>query len=249
MGATKDPYRDFFSSLAPQSFTAKVGMSVVELGCGDASFLSLALESIPQWACAFGIDPDFDAIVMASERFQDDMRVSFIQAGGEEIPLKDSCADIVILSKALHHLERPQTALAQAYRILRLGGSLCVNEQLGGRKDPASLRWEEYHAIRGEIDRLRGFFMRPCYTEQEIEMLLVDAGLEKIRASQIPGEEKSGPLAQSELQRTLDTALDKLKPSAELDALRLRAQVLLSILTSESIRQPHNYLAQWRKGA
>ncbi len=44
----------------------------------------------------------------------------------EQVPLPDASVDLAILSQALHHAQHPQTAVAEAFRILRPGGQLLV---------------------------------------------------------------------------------------------------------------------------
>jgi len=44
----------------------------------------------------------------------------------ESVPLPDKSVDLAILSQALHHASHPQTAVNEAYRILKPGGQLLV---------------------------------------------------------------------------------------------------------------------------
>jgi ArsR family transcriptional regulator len=44
----------------------------------------------------------------------------------EEVPLPDKAVDLAILSQALHHANHPQTAVNEAYRILRPGGQVVL---------------------------------------------------------------------------------------------------------------------------
>jgi ArsR family transcriptional regulator len=44
----------------------------------------------------------------------------------EQVPLGDRSVDLAILSQALHHASHPQTAVNEAFRILRPGGQLLV---------------------------------------------------------------------------------------------------------------------------
>ncbi len=44
----------------------------------------------------------------------------------EQVPLPDKSVDLAILSQALHHASHPQTAVNEAFRILRPGGQLLV---------------------------------------------------------------------------------------------------------------------------
>lgn len=44
----------------------------------------------------------------------------------EQVPLADASVDLAILSQALHHAQHPQTAIEEAFRILKPGGQLLV---------------------------------------------------------------------------------------------------------------------------
>ena len=44
----------------------------------------------------------------------------------EQVPLPDASVDLAILSQALHHAQHPQTAVAEAFRILRPGGQILI---------------------------------------------------------------------------------------------------------------------------
>ena len=46
----------------------------------------------------------------------------------EHVPLPDQSVDLAILSQALHHAAHPQTAVHEAFRILRPGGQIAVLE-------------------------------------------------------------------------------------------------------------------------
>jgi ArsR family transcriptional regulator len=46
----------------------------------------------------------------------------------ERLPIKDATMDVALLSQALHHAERPESALAEAHRILRPGGRVLILE-------------------------------------------------------------------------------------------------------------------------
>ncbi len=44
----------------------------------------------------------------------------------ESVPLPDSSVDLAILSQALHHAQHPETAIKEAFRILRADGQLLI---------------------------------------------------------------------------------------------------------------------------
>ena len=44
----------------------------------------------------------------------------------EEVPLPAKSVDLALMSQSLHHAQRPEKALAEAFRILKPGGQLVV---------------------------------------------------------------------------------------------------------------------------
>lgn len=48
----------------------------------------------------------------------------------ENVPLGDTCVDLVLLSQALHHAEHPSKALRESFRILRPGGQIVILDLL-----------------------------------------------------------------------------------------------------------------------
>jgi SAM-dependent methyltransferase len=80
-------------------------------------------------------------------------------AGAYEIPLEDGCADTVLMSVVLEHLEQPARALAEAHRLCAPGGHLIMT---------APLFWHLH-------ERPRDFFR---YTPDGLQFLLEEAGFE-----------------------------------------------------------------------
>ena len=48
------------------------------------------------------------------------------QGDVEEVPLPTKSVDLALMSQSLHHAQRPEKALAEAFRILKPGGQLVV---------------------------------------------------------------------------------------------------------------------------
>jgi len=44
----------------------------------------------------------------------------------EQIPIEDACVDLAVLSQALHHAEKPERAIREAFRIVRPGGRIVI---------------------------------------------------------------------------------------------------------------------------
>lgn len=94
--------------------------------------------------------------------------VAGVQGDARRLPLRDGATDAVVVVDALHHVQGPRTALAEAARVLRPGGVLVVREF-----DP--------HTVRGRAlvaaEHLVGFestFLGP----DALAAAMADTGLE-----------------------------------------------------------------------
>lgn len=105
-----------------QWFGSPRALQVVDLGCGGG------LMSVPLARAG--------AAVIAVDRCRPALRegraharggVQFVQGDVCAAPLPDGCADLVLLSDVLEHLDEPARAVATAARLLRPGGHLFVN--------------------------------------------------------------------------------------------------------------------------
>lgn len=92
----------------------------------------------------------------------------------EEVPLPDNSQDLALLSQALHHARRPESALAEAVRILRPGGRLLVLDLMKHTFEKA----RELYA-----DRWLGF------TPNELYAWLKDCQLDWIRVDPVARED------------------------------------------------------------
>jgi len=93
----------------------------------------------------------------------------------EKVPLPDESVDVAILSQALHHAHHPQTAVNEAFRILRRGGQLVVLDL----KAHGFERARELYA-----DVWLGF------GESALHRFLRQAGFEQVEVSLVAREEQ-----------------------------------------------------------
>jgi len=93
----------------------------------------------------------------------------------EQVPLADKSVDLAILSQALHHASRPQTAVDEALRILKPGGQLLV-------LDLKEHSFEKAHELYGDI--WLGF------KESVLHAFLKKSGFQKIEITTVAREEQ-----------------------------------------------------------
>ncbi|MGP6089546.1 methyltransferase domain-containing protein [Antarctobacter jejuensis] len=101
------------------------GADVVEIGCGNGSSTELILQNMRP-ARLIGIDPAKGLLDRADGRFADRPEVSFVVGNACRTGLPGASADVVVAHTVYSHLEDPQAALAEAFRLLRPGGVLAV---------------------------------------------------------------------------------------------------------------------------
>lgn len=95
---------------------ARPGLRALETACGTAN-IAAALAAL---GCdTVGVDFSDGMIDVARAQFPDlDLRV----ADAQDLPLDDSHFDIAICNMGLFHMTKPDTAMAEAARVLRQGG-------------------------------------------------------------------------------------------------------------------------------
>jgi ArsR family transcriptional regulator len=86
----------------------------------------------------------------------------------EAVSLQDEAVDIVLLSQALHHTARPEKAMAEAERILKVGGRVLVLD----------LREHDQTWVQARLgDRHLGF------SDKRLEAIVANAGFREVKVS------------------------------------------------------------------
>ena len=106
------------------------GRLVLDVGCGD---MTVARQLVGAGARVLALDPD-PAQAAANRAAEPLEGLEFREAGAETLPVAAGSADGVVFSFSLHHVpvELHARALAEARRVLRPDGFLCVIEPTGG---------------------------------------------------------------------------------------------------------------------
>jgi len=92
---------------------------LLDVGCGDGGVARLLRARVAE-VVAVDVEP--------SAAWADAPGLAFRVANGEELPFGEASFDVVHAKDALHHMERPDRALAELSRVLRPGGAALIVE-------------------------------------------------------------------------------------------------------------------------
>jgi ArsR family transcriptional regulator len=137
-------------------------LDVADLGCGEGY---LTIEAA-RWARrVVAIDRSAAALARGREMARRRKVANIVWKRGEleRVPLAAASVDLVLLSQALHHADRPEAALAEAWRILRPGGRVLILD----------LREHTQAWVRAKLgDRWQGF------ADTRLRQALADTGFD-----------------------------------------------------------------------
>jgi len=104
---------------------------VLDIGSGIGEFLELYPDAI-------GIDMNPDCVASCLKK-----GLKCIEGSAYHLPFDDGFFDGVLLNNVLEHLERPEDALAEIWRVLKRGGSLIIEVpgEKGFRYDKTHIRF------------------------------------------------------------------------------------------------------------
>lgn len=102
----------------------KDGDRIVDVGCGTGTLAILAKQRYPN-SIVVGVDPDAKILEIAKQKAKKTgVRVYFVQAGADSLPIDSRSIDIVVSSLVFHHMptEIKKKAIKEIYRILKKDG-------------------------------------------------------------------------------------------------------------------------------
>ena len=118
-----DRYGDAFGSVTSQTTPAlldaagvRPGARVLDVASGPGYVAAAAVE---RGASAVGVDFSAEMVALALRRYP---AIDFREGDAEALPFADGAFDAVAINFGVLHLARPDTALAEARRVLRPGG-------------------------------------------------------------------------------------------------------------------------------
>lgn len=103
----------------------QAGAQVLEVGCGNGAATALIVENLEPGRLV-GVDPSAGLVARAEARFANDPRLSFAVGDAVRSGQDDGAFDTVFAHTVYSHLDDPQAALGEAWRVLRPGGRLAI---------------------------------------------------------------------------------------------------------------------------
>ncbi|WP_051691687.1 class I SAM-dependent methyltransferase [Pedobacter borealis] len=96
---------------------------VLDIACGEgygSNLLSNYASNV------YGVDIDLASIEHASEKYKK-RNLSFLHGSADQIPLKDSCLDVVVSFETIEHHEKHEEMLSEIKRVLKTNGLLIMS--------------------------------------------------------------------------------------------------------------------------
>ena len=147
---------------------------VADLGAGEGMVSQLLARRAKKVHC---IDSSRSMVRVGKELAKKNGLTNLAYKHGdiEKVPLPDTSVDLALMSQSLHHAQRPEVALVEAFRILRPGGQIIVLDL----KEHTFEKARELYA-----DRWLGF------SENDLYRMLRKAGFRKVSAEVVTREDE-----------------------------------------------------------
>ncbi len=141
---------------AMRSIANPQGLRVADIGCGGGIYSRAWLELGARHVV--GVDSSRVMMDAARERASDNLSLAFQLGDAADTGLPDGSVDLAFERALIHHLSDLEPAMAEAYRILSVGGWLVVQD-----------RTPEDVALPGSREHIRGYFFERFPRLLEIE--------------------------------------------------------------------------------
>lgn len=123
---------------------------LIDIGTGTGRMIELFG---PRSAEAIGIDRSSDMLRVARVKLEAAGIASSLRQGDMySLPIEDGTADTVIIHQVLHYAHSPATAIAEAARVLKAGGTLLIVDFAAHERE--DLRERDAHIRLGFEDRV-----------------------------------------------------------------------------------------------
>ncbi|MCE1198814.1 MAG: methyltransferase domain-containing protein [Marinilabiliales bacterium] len=154
---------------------------LLDVATGEGDFLRLVLDAVASFDSATGL-------IGSKEHLQEvrnklfPHKVDLVPGHVRKLPFEDNYFDFVMAANTLHRFDNPVKSLQSMMRVLVSGGRIMVHETIADGLNPAQQAYQDYHNLKADIETAKGNLHRYNYLQEEIHLILADAGIEVERA-------------------------------------------------------------------
>lgn len=152
---------------------------VLDAATGRGDFIHTLKQHLKSYVRITGVDASEKSVDHAQKRFPEN-DVEIYRMDLDALAFDDASFDLVTLFNSLHHIAKPDKALAEMMRVLKPGGKLLISEMYcdGQQSEPQKTHVMMHHWL-ARIDRESGIYHRDTYNRDEIHAIFNSLGLAK----------------------------------------------------------------------
>jgi ubiquinone/menaquinone biosynthesis C-methylase UbiE len=134
--------------------------AILDIGCGTGALLRNLESRLPKDVELAGVDPAPTMIEVARAGLPPDSRTRLEEGFGERLPFADDSFDLVVGTASFHHWRDQPAGLAEAARVLRVGGRILLAD----------------HFAVGWLRAFNALARRDMRTLDEVQAMLASVG-------------------------------------------------------------------------
>ncbi|SHJ79685.1 Methyltransferase domain-containing protein [Shimia gijangensis] len=146
----------------------------IEVGAG-AGAVTRRIAAAAHPAKVVGYEPSQGFVNEAIGRSSDHANLSFTVADGAKLPIENNSVDAVIMHTVLTHVTHPESLLAEAFRVLKAGGSLVICDADFSKATFSSIPNDPLNICAQEFVRE---FVTDAFIVGKLRTLISTAGME-----------------------------------------------------------------------